>query len=120
MTSAPSTEPATGRSWLSPAATEREREILAALDLANHDAVARRVHELIARNRDVHDRECINLNPASNVMNPRAEAIERLGGEYEARVLEPSPPAVQSSQETVAVRSLPRFSASGLRLPKPA
>jgi hypothetical protein len=29
-------------------------------------------------------------------MNPRAEAYERLGGEYEVRVLEPSPPAVDS------------------------
>jgi hypothetical protein len=27
-------------------------------------------------------------------MNPRAEAYERLGGRYEVRVLEPSPPAV--------------------------
>jgi len=27
-------------------------------------------------------------------MDPRAEAMDRLGGEYEARVLEPSPPAV--------------------------
>ena len=28
-------------------------------------------------------------------MNPRAEAFERLGGRYEVRVLEPSPPAVR-------------------------
>ena len=27
-------------------------------------------------------------------MNPRADAIDRLGGDYEATVLEPSPPAV--------------------------
>ena len=30
-------------------------------------------------------------------MNPRAEAFERIGGRYEARVLEPSPPAVDSA-----------------------
>jgi hypothetical protein len=29
-------------------------------------------------------------------VNPRAEALERIGGRYEARVLEPSPPAVSS------------------------
>jgi hypothetical protein len=29
-------------------------------------------------------------------VNPRAEAVERLGGRYEARVLEPSPPAVDA------------------------
>lgn len=28
----------------------------------------------IAMNRAIHDRDCINLNPATNVMNPRAEA----------------------------------------------
>ena len=30
---------------------------------------------MIDRNREIHDRDCINLNPASNVMNPRAEAV---------------------------------------------
>jgi hypothetical protein len=30
-------------------------------------------------------------------MNPRAEAFERIGGRFEARVLEPSPPAVDNA-----------------------
>jgi glycine hydroxymethyltransferase len=30
---------------------------------------------LAEKNRAIHDRECINLNPAANVMNPRAEAL---------------------------------------------
>lgn len=38
------------------------------------DAVAARLDALIAKNRDIHDRECFNLNPATNVMNPKAEA----------------------------------------------
>ena len=29
---------------------------------------------LIALNRSIHDRRCVNLNPATNTMNPRAEA----------------------------------------------
>jgi glycine hydroxymethyltransferase len=37
-------------------------------------AVAHRLNELIDRNREIHDRDCFNLNPATNVMNPRAEA----------------------------------------------
>ena len=53
--------------------------MLAALDLTHLDAVDRRIHDLIDRNRDTHDRECINLNPASNVMNPRAEAVLAAG-----------------------------------------
>ncbi len=30
---------------------------------------------LTSRNADIHERECFNLNPAANVMNPRAEAM---------------------------------------------
>jgi glycine hydroxymethyltransferase len=36
--------------------------------------VAARLDQLIARNREIHDQDCFNLNPATNVMNPRAEA----------------------------------------------
>lgn len=64
---------------MSAAATAREHAILARLDLDDRDAVDRRVHELIGRNREIHDAECINLNPASNVMNPRAEAVLAAG-----------------------------------------
>src|SRR4029077_17160480 len=34
------------------------------------------------------------------VANPRAEAEDKLGGDYEARVLEPSPPAVSEDPWT--------------------
>lgn len=37
--------------------------------------VEARVAALIDWNADIHDRECFNLNPATNVMNPRAEAV---------------------------------------------
>lgn len=67
------------REWLSPAATEREAEILGAVDVADLDGLDRRIHHLIDRNREIHDRECINLNPASNVMNPCAEAVLAAG-----------------------------------------
>lgn len=36
--------------------------------------VAHRLDQLIAQNREIHDQDCFNLNPATNVMNPRAEA----------------------------------------------
>ncbi len=35
----------------------------------------RRLARLVADNDRIHDVECINLNPATNVMNPRAEAF---------------------------------------------
>ena len=63
------------RSWLSASAAAREADVLDDLDLGDLDAVDRRLHRLVADNREIHDRQCINLNPASNVMNPRAEAL---------------------------------------------
>lgn len=46
---------------------------------APSDAVARRIDDLVERNRAIHERECFNLNPATNVMNPRAEAVLAAG-----------------------------------------
>lgn len=42
-------------------------------------ATAARLAALIARNAAIHDAECFNLNPATNVMNPRAEAALAAG-----------------------------------------
>ena len=72
-------ETGTDRSWLSTSAVAREREILDGLDLTALGDVDRRIHDLVDRNAEIHDRECINLNPASNVMNPRAEALLATG-----------------------------------------
>lgn len=62
------------RSWLPPAATERVDQILTGLSGLPPSSLTERVEELTAGNRVIHDVECINLNPATNVMNPRAEA----------------------------------------------
>lgn len=37
--------------------------------------VAARLEALAAENRQIHERDCFNLNPATNAMNPRAEAL---------------------------------------------
>lgn len=39
------------------------------------EKVAARIDRLAAENRRIHERDCVNLNPATNVMNPRAEAL---------------------------------------------
>ena len=36
---------------------------------------ADRILELVELNRTIHERDCFNLNPATNVMNPKAEAV---------------------------------------------
>ena len=43
------------------------------------DELSDSIESLIVRNRDIHEVECINLNPATNVMNPRAEAAMAAG-----------------------------------------
>ncbi|WP_340109774.1 aminotransferase class I/II-fold pyridoxal phosphate-dependent enzyme [Pikeienuella sp. HZG-20] len=42
-------------------------------------AIAGQIEALAARSRDIHERDCFNLNPATNVLNPRAEAILSAG-----------------------------------------
>jgi glycine hydroxymethyltransferase len=37
-------------------------------------AVAEAIDRAIALNRSIHEADCVNLNPATNVMNPKAEA----------------------------------------------
>ncbi len=61
------------RAWV-PAACETLIQRLAAETAAPSTQVAARIETLIERNAAIHDRECFNLNPATNVMNPRAEA----------------------------------------------
>jgi glycine hydroxymethyltransferase len=38
-------------------------------------AIEDRIMALTAENKRIHERECVNLNPATNTMNPRAEAL---------------------------------------------
>ena len=61
------------RPWV-PEACEGHVLSLAARVAAPSAEVAARIEALIRRNQDIHDAECFNLNPATNVMNPAAEA----------------------------------------------
>ncbi|MGA1766765.1 MAG: serine hydroxymethyltransferase, partial [Ilumatobacteraceae bacterium] len=47
--------------------------------LGDLDRVTARLDELVEENRRIHERESLNLDPASNVMNPRAEALLSAG-----------------------------------------
>ena len=55
--------------------TESYVQSLAELTAEQSSAdVAARIEALMERNSTIHERDCFNLNPATNVMNPRAEA----------------------------------------------
>ena len=61
------------RPWV-PEACEGHVQALAGRVAAPSGAVAARIEALIQRNLEIHDADCFNLNPATNVMNPAAEA----------------------------------------------
>ena len=60
------------RPWV-PAACETLIQRIAHDTTAASTTVSARIETLIATNLQIHDRECFNLNPATNVMNPKAE-----------------------------------------------
>jgi glycine hydroxymethyltransferase len=43
------------------------------------DEIERGLLALVAENRAIHERDCVNLNPATNIMNPKAEALLAAG-----------------------------------------
>ena len=65
--------------WLPAVSQERESSIRSAVSALGTAELGDTIASLIARNRDIHDVECVNLNPATNVMNPRAEAAMAAG-----------------------------------------
>ncbi|QDL93553.1 aminotransferase class I/II-fold pyridoxal phosphate-dependent enzyme [Paroceanicella profunda] len=67
------------RPWMSDISSARVRELTSALAGLDASGTVARVETLAARSREIHERECFNLNPATNVMNPRAEALLSAG-----------------------------------------
>ena len=63
------------RDWVPASCEDHVMRLADAAALSDAEAVEARVEALIAQNLEIHDRECFNLNPAANVMNPRAEAV---------------------------------------------
>lgn len=63
------------RPWVPEPAETRVQQIAAATAAATTEALAARLDALADENRAIHESRCFNLNPATNVMNPAAEAM---------------------------------------------
>ena len=67
------------RPWLPAVAAQRVETLATGIAGMDRAGVADRLTTLVARNRAIHELECVNLNPASNVMNPKAETLLAAG-----------------------------------------
>jgi len=65
--------------WLPDHSAQYVRSVASATADAAGPTVLGELDRLVEENRQIHDRDCINLNPATNVMNPRAEAMLSAG-----------------------------------------
>ena len=63
------------RNWVPANCEARVDDIAKRTRGQTSDQIAGRIAALAVENRNIHERDCFNLNPATNVMSPRAEAI---------------------------------------------
>ncbi|MDP4796288.1 MAG: serine hydroxymethyltransferase, partial [Rhodospirillales bacterium] len=67
------------RTWTPESCEAYVQQIATETATMQADAVDARIDALIAENRQIHELDCINLNPATNIMNPKAEAALAAG-----------------------------------------
>jgi glycine hydroxymethyltransferase len=62
------------RTWVPEACETFVQAIAEVTARATSTAIEANIEDLIGANARIHDEDCINLNPATNVLNPKAEA----------------------------------------------
>ena len=67
------------RNWVPAPSETLVQDIASRTAGASSGQLLTRIQDLADRNREIHERECFNLNPATNVMNPKAEALLACG-----------------------------------------
>jgi len=67
------------RGWVPEAAERYVQQLAADTSAKDADMIEAQIAGHIAQNRTIHERDCVNLNPATNIMNPRAEAALAAG-----------------------------------------
>ncbi|WP_299948838.1 aminotransferase class I/II-fold pyridoxal phosphate-dependent enzyme [uncultured Ruegeria sp.] len=63
------------RDWVPSRSELLVQDIARKTTSAGSDVLLKRIEALAEQNRVIHEEECFNLNPATNVMNPKAEAL---------------------------------------------
>ena len=63
------------RDWVPTACEDYVQALAEKTRALNGPETARWIEDLVAENHAIHERDCVNLNPATNIMNPAAEAL---------------------------------------------
>ncbi|MCW2915151.1 MAG: glyA2 [Actinomycetia bacterium] len=63
------------RHWVPAVTEDRVRSVSETVADQSVSSIRTEIERLVAENHQIHDVESINLNPATNIMNPRAEAL---------------------------------------------
>ena len=63
------------RAWVPKACEDYIQDVARKCAEMECQAIEDKITGLIDENRTIHERDCINLNPATNTMNPKAEAV---------------------------------------------
>src|SRR5262245_5812863 len=63
------------RSWVPPSSEQLVQRLAGDTAAADATLLEGRINSLVRENREIHEDLCVNLNPATNVMNPKAEAL---------------------------------------------
>ncbi|MCT4610836.1 MAG: aminotransferase class I/II-fold pyridoxal phosphate-dependent enzyme [Pelagimonas sp.] len=67
--------PLAKRDWVPTPCETRVQDIAHYAAMTQSSTLLSRLETLAEDNRSIHEKQCFNLNPATNVMNPRAEAL---------------------------------------------
>lgn len=63
------------RAWVNAASEDLVQQVATAVAASSSERTASMIDDLVDWNREIHETDGINLNPAANTMNPRAEAL---------------------------------------------
>jgi len=63
------------RTWLAPQSQEVVQSVLAKYISLDPNGIQNEIEALAKESHKIHDIVSINLNPATNILNPRAEAL---------------------------------------------
>lgn len=67
------------RNWVPEGCEDFVQDVAVSIAGMDADSIEQEIDRLAGKNRIIHEHDCINLNPATNAMNPKAEALLATG-----------------------------------------